>query len=213
MRETMPAVTQEHLREACALARLAREEGRAVCVGREERRYDQSVWDCGTACCIHGYAMILARGPHCDRKAPGTGDYDDLPHGMRNGVLSVLGSSNGTPELAERVLDGSIIIGDLVEIGRRVIIGDGAVLGDRVVLCDRSLIEYGAKIGYRAVIGTESTIGDDAVIGDHADIGCCVTVGANARIGERVRIDGPSSIGEGVVIEEGETVEAGEVRG
>lgn len=110
---TKRPLTKADLLAACDLAERAIEQ--PVEVNGCTRLYDQREWDCGTACCIHGFASLHAgnghatEGPQCD-------DYGDLPGEVRNGVLSVLWSTGGTPALVRRVLSGELEIGKGVKI-------------------------------------------------------------------------------------------------
>lgn len=47
-------------------------------IAGEQREYGQSDWDCGTACCLHGAAHLLARGRPTDDE-PDASDYADFP--------------------------------------------------------------------------------------------------------------------------------------
>jgi hypothetical protein len=118
----MAGITREHLVAACAWAAHEREE--AALAGRE---YLQARWDCGTACCIHGAAAILA-GREDAKRGPQEDDYTDLPEAIRDGVLSVLYSHGGTPALVRRVLSGELVIGADAQIGVGARIADGAAI-------------------------------------------------------------------------------------
>jgi len=98
-------LTREHLLLACEWA----ERGLPT-IGGAPRVYDQSYWDCGTACCLHGAAHLAARGTPATY-GPQVGDYTDLAPDVRAGVLSVLCSPGGTPALVRRVIAGELVVG------------------------------------------------------------------------------------------------------
>lgn len=125
------AITKEHLLAACDDAERATEAPIDTPAG--PRRYCQSLWDCGSACCIHGFARLRAYGKPA-RGGPNPEDYSDLPDDILDGVLSVLWSQGGTPDLVRRVLSRDIRIGSGARIGRGATIGSGAAIGDVVMI-------------------------------------------------------------------------------
>jgi len=62
MTTTITPITSEHLRAAIVWAERAEAEPQPPADGVEARHYGQRVWDCGTACCLHGAAHLIARG-------------------------------------------------------------------------------------------------------------------------------------------------------
>ena len=54
-------VTLDHIRRAAEWAIKTGNKPRRI--GNKKRAYNQSTWDCGTACCIWGAACILAGKP------------------------------------------------------------------------------------------------------------------------------------------------------
>ncbi len=69
-------ITREHVLAACEWAIQHRDSAGEI--GGVARRYEQSSWDCGTACCVWGAASLLAGlGPATDGPADGAlGDGD-----------------------------------------------------------------------------------------------------------------------------------------
>lgn len=93
----MQPITKDHLVEACHWAIKARSNQLPTPLDGHARYYDQGTWDCGTACCIHGAAHIIAKGfpAYC---RPTYGDYVELPEDVREEVLILLGESDTEPE-------------------------------------------------------------------------------------------------------------------
>lgn len=127
------------------------------------RMYDQQDWDCGSACCLHGAAHLIAYGEPA-KGGPSDDDYGDLRSDIRAGVISVLWSPGGTPELIRRVIAREVVIGEHVVICENVVIGDRVRIGDRAV------------IGADVSIAANVKIGDDVVIGDYATIPAGATI-------------------------------------
>jgi len=191
---TIPPLTSEHLREALAWSERASEEPQPLAEGVGPRRYRQREWDCGTACCLHGAAHLIALGVPASC-GPSRGDYADLPAAVRDGVISVLSSTGGTPELLRRVLEGDVTIGRGLRIDDGVTIGDGATIGRRVT------------IGYGVTIGDGATIGDGVCIADRVRIGYRATIGYRVRIGYRAIIRDSVTIGDDVIIRRGASID------
>lgn len=188
---TVDPITSAHL-----LAALAWAEGACTPAQLAGRSYNQEEWDCGTACCIHGAAHLLARGEPATHR-PDLEDYADLPPPIRDGVVSVLKSPGGTPALVRRVLSGAIQIGADVVIGPEVQIDDGASIDDRVHL------RSGSVVGASSVVGAGSFICTGTVIGAGAVVESDAIVGARALIKDRARV------GPGVVVVADAVVPAG----
>lgn len=166
----MVNLTSEHLLEACDWA----ESGKQLDIPElAVRSYKQVFWDCGTTCCLHGAASIIAgRGP--TDIGPNDADYKDLPDVLRAGVLSVLRSGGGSPDLLRRVLNGDVRLGKGVIIeasDNPVVIGSNVSIGD------------GVYIEQEAQIGNNVTIGSGVVVGEGASIGNGITIAPDSLIG------------------------------
>lgn len=197
---TIP-LTSVHLRQAIRLAEQSAASIAVPVTDGYRRRYDQSVWDCGTICCLHGFANLIGRGEPADH-GPMQADYRDLDPVIRDGVLSVLNSSGGTPDLLRRVLDGDIVLGDSVAIyGPNVQIGTGVSLGEGTEIYDA------AKIGDGVTVGNETQIGIAVEIGPGTEIGHYVSIGHNTIVGSGVQIADYVTIGSNAVIADGDIID------
>lgn len=142
-------ITSEHLRAILPWAEQSANAPHEI--NGAKRRYNQNEWDCGTSCCMHGAAVLLATGQPATY-GPTDDDYRDLSDETRDGVMSLLRSPGGTPELIRRVLDGDITIDRGVRIEPGAWIGPDAWIG------------RGVRIGRGAWIGPDVRIGPDAWI-------------------------------------------------
>lgn len=95
-------LTSEHLREAAEWAIRARAAGKSVPIDGHERSYDQRYWSCGTSCCIHGAAHLLARGRETEF-GPSEFDYRDLSTETRRNIINELWDGI-SPRAPERIL-------------------------------------------------------------------------------------------------------------
>jgi hypothetical protein len=82
------AYTKTDLLRGVELAILARDEGPQL-----DHTYDQSKWDCGTACCVHGFARLSAQDGRTDAE-PRADDYRDVPF-----AREALFDTQSTPEM------------------------------------------------------------------------------------------------------------------
>ena len=105
----MPEITLDHIRQAAEWAAKSRDE--ATPIDGLTRRYDQSDWDCGTACCMWGAASILAGCGPAKSGPPEEWSGADLLHTL---VAGVLRSGNGTPSQIQQLLsDANLSDADL----------------------------------------------------------------------------------------------------
>lgn len=184
----MNPITKEHLLAACNWA-----DGLSTPNALAARKYVQANWSCGTACCIHGAAHIIARGEDTTT-GPTTGDYEDLAPGVRDGVLSVLASAGGTPDLVRRVLAGDI------SVGAGATVGAGAMIGNLASIGVRAHVGYGAMIGAGATVGDGARVGVGASVGARAYVGDGAMIGAGASLGIEVVVRPGASIGDGETV-------------
>ena len=100
----MNEITLDHIREA-ALWAAAEHQGPLAGV---QRVYNQTCWDCGTACCIWGAANLLAgNGPVCG--GPSWEWAKMSP--KRTLIARLLASGYTTPEQILRYLDEDVVCG------------------------------------------------------------------------------------------------------
>lgn len=89
-----------------------------------DHQYEQTHWSCGTSCCVHGAAHILARGSDTD-EGPTDHDYTDLPEPYRTLVIGILRSTRGRPaqviDLIDRARRGASLAG--VDLARAALTG------------------------------------------------------------------------------------------
>jgi len=81
---TTPQITEQHLREAIVAAETGHLNG---------HEYDQSTW-CGTACCVLGFARIIAGLDKAD-EGPRPGEIEDTP--WTKTIVRLLGC--GSPDI------------------------------------------------------------------------------------------------------------------
>ena len=97
-------ITREQLRQACYLAIASRASGEAVTVKGHHRFYNQRFYECGSACCIHGFAHLLRYGkPFEPGLVRGIESY--YMEGIPSRCFDVLKSENGKPETILRILN------------------------------------------------------------------------------------------------------------
>jgi carbonic anhydrase/acetyltransferase-like protein (isoleucine patch superfamily) len=173
-------LTRDDLIVACQLADLASLNG-VVKTACGVRGYEQSTWECGTACCIHGFAHISAIGRHTDG-GPMHLDYQDLEPSVRDGVLSVLSSSNGTTDLIRRVLTRQVTIGSGAYIGRNVHIGNNVMLRKNVWLEDNVSIGAHTHIGEGTDIESDTLIGEGCVLDGYLKVPSGTIMHSRSRI-------------------------------
>lgn len=161
---TLAPITSAHL-----LAALDWAEGRSTPPQLADRAYDQELWDCGTACCIHGAAHLLARGAYATH-GPADEDYADLPPTIRDGVVSVLMSRGGTPALVRRVLSGELLIGANTHIAFGVEIGEDVCIGSATVIRQMVKIGRGSRVGSCVFVRTGVTLAPGTVVKDRAEV-------------------------------------------
>ena len=104
----MAKLTSKHLLKACDLAEKAE---KRIEVRGYKRKYRQDRWECGTSCCIHGFAYLLAKGkplPKTRRDldtAISEEDYLDIPSRKRNLVISYLMDIDSSPSEVREILN------------------------------------------------------------------------------------------------------------
>lgn len=98
-------LTSAHLQVAAEWAIRARKVGKAIPIDGAKRKYRQSKWDCGTACCLHGAAHLIARGTPTTYPPDDHKDYADLDLPTYHKVMDILWDPTGTPEDLLAVLD------------------------------------------------------------------------------------------------------------
>ncbi len=98
----MNEVTLDHIRKACEWAIKARGNRRPTPIDGQKRYYDQSVWDCGTACCVWGAANIIAGNADCN-DVEDAWEYEGEIH---NEIASLMRlHSRNVPERILEILD------------------------------------------------------------------------------------------------------------
>ncbi len=120
----MPDVALDHIRKAAKWAKAANV---PTPLDGTTRRYDQSQWDCGTACCMWGAASILAgNGPaKC-------GPPDEWATDARSKlVVALLNSGYTTPEQMLAILDSADLT--RANLTRANLTGAVIYLGNRLV--------------------------------------------------------------------------------
>jgi hypothetical protein len=124
----MEAITLDHIKKAAEWAANAGSE--PLPLDGLTRRYDQSDWDCGTACCMWGAASILAGCGPASVGPSSEWSGQDLAHTL---VAGIMRNGTGTPQqmidlltnlsgadLSEANLSGADLRGaDLREAGLR----------------------------------------------------------------------------------------------
>jgi mannose-1-phosphate guanylyltransferase len=132
------------------------------------------------------------------------------PDRYLQGTFDILEGLVGT-EVAERMGDGYLWVGDDVENGGRIIpsalvesgcrIGEGARIGGRVVL------EKGVTVGAHTTV-ERSVVLAGARIGANCTLSGCIVAGG-AQIGDDCVVDGLSVLGENVTLGAGNIVSNG----
>jgi mannose-1-phosphate guanylyltransferase len=142
----------------------------------------------------------------------GEGYWMDIgtPDRYLQGTFDILEGLVGT-EVAERMGDGYLWVGDDVENGGRIIpsalvesgcrIGEGARIGGRVVL------EKGVTVGAHTTV-ERSVVLAGARIGANCTLSGCIVAGG-AQIGDDCVVDGLSVLGENVTLGAGNIVSNG----
>lgn len=161
-KERLVNLTKEDLLEGCRMAKLAQLKGGPIKIGGHYRSYDQREWDCGTSCCIHGFATIVKFGGPCTY-APTENDYKDLGD-LRDSVIDLLFEEGTTPELVEDVIAGRTKVGENIHISPGVIIEEGCQIGSFVSIYSNTLIMRNTIVEDGALISSNVIIGEGSVI-------------------------------------------------
>ena len=101
----MEAITLDHVRAAAEWAQEATE---PKPLDGEIRRYKQTDWDCGTACCMWGAASLIA---HQGRATEGPSEEWANQSILHLGCAGVMRSGGGKPEQILALLSGAGLSG------------------------------------------------------------------------------------------------------
>ena len=145
----MPEITFGHIRQAAEWAKTAQE---PCAIDGEVRKYDQSDWDCGTACCMWGAASLMSGNGPAKTGPDWKWASTDIVHVLIAGLLRL---ANTKPEQVTALLDrGADLTGaDLTDANLRGADLTGADLTDANLrgadLTDADLTDAVIRLGNR----------------------------------------------------------------